>query len=148
MLNNELDIAISQGLTCPYCLCASKLTNAAEVYDVATRPGDVMYACFDCRAWVGCHANTSRALGSLADDNTRRARLTAHNHFDVLWLPPKTGGYIHQSKEQSQRLRVLAYRWLSAAMGLPEELTHIGMFTEAQCLQVVDLCRRYFKIFA
>lgn len=145
---NQLELAISKGLTCPYCLCASKLTTAAEVYDVADRPNNLMRVCYSCLAWVGCHSGTDRALGSLADDITRRARLAAHNHFDQLWKPVKGQKYAVQTTDQSKRLRRIAYVWLAAAMGLSEEFTHIGMFDETQCGQVVQLCQRYFKTFA
>jgi hypothetical protein len=37
--------------------------------------------------------------------------------------------------------RHAAYKWLSHAMGLPKERTHIGMFDIGQCLKVEQLVK-------
>lgn len=144
----EIDEAIRQGLTCPYCLCDTILVHASEVYDKANSPNDRMRACFECKAWVGCHGGTNKALGALADEATRRARMEAHAHFDKIWIT-KYPNYIPKDTADVVRrqMRRIAYAWLSEAMGLPEELTHIGMFDEAQCAEVVRLCRQQFGIF-
>jgi hypothetical protein len=80
-------------------------------------------------AWVGCHKGTDKPLGSLATASLREDRKRAHAVFDRLW--------------QSGRMsRSNAYKWLSEQMKLSLDMTHIGMFTEAQCRTVRELSVR------
>lgn len=81
-----------------------------------------------CGAYCGCHGVTTRPLGHPCGADTRKARMAAHAAFDPLWKSQQMG-------------RREAYTWLSGAMGIPVELTHIGMMTAEQAREVVRLCR-------
>lgn len=65
-------------------------------------------------------------MGRLADAHLRAAKQRAHKNFDPLW---KSG----------KMTRREAYKWLASNMGISEEECHIGMFSEAQCSQVVNI---------
>ncbi len=115
--------------TCPYCEQPSIRTSGRDVYP--HRPDLhplAFYVCTPCDARVGTHPNGA-PLGRLANAELRGLRVEAHAAFDPLW--------------RLRRLsRTTAYKWLSQAMGLPEDQTHIGMFDEAQCRQVVEAVQR------
>lgn len=53
-------------------------------------------------------------------------RYQAHQAFDPLW-----------KGETASMTRHQAYLWLAQTLNLPTELTHIGMFSEAQCKTVI-----------
>lgn len=123
---------ILAGYRCPYCQEPSELINSSLVYG---RYLGMMYRCAPCGAHVGTHKGTLRALGTLADQDTRTARRAAHKLFDEMWRRRIT------RKCPKFKARTLAYEWLSQALDIPQGLTHIGMFDEALCYQVIELCR-------
>lgn len=116
-------------VTCQYCGLPANLVGGSAIYP--HRP-DLrylkFYLCRPCGAYVGCHEGTDRPKGSLADAPTREARKRAHAAFDPLWIKAKS----HRSKTRRH-----AYKWLSSALGIPAEQTHIGMFDVAMCEKVV-----------
>lgn len=114
---------------CPYCGRESRLVESRVVY--GREFGCRVYACVNfpvCDSYVGAHADGS-PKGTLANAELRRARIAAHNAFDVLW---KSG----------RKARHEAYRWLAKQLGLSRDETHIGMFSLEQCRQVVAVCGR------
>lgn len=123
-------------LLCPYCGNPAELVTGADVYphreDLHLKK---FWRCSPCKAYVGCHAPNKRMglvgtepLGRLANDPLRKAKRLAHAAFDPLW-------------KEGQAPRSKAYGWLSQALGLPLDKTHIGEFDESTCLRVVALCR-------
>lgn len=111
---------------CPYCGRSSKLTSVSLGSSVCYR-----WACPNtpCAAYVGCHKNSLKPLGTLANPNLRKARIRAHAAFDALWRTRKMS-------------RGDAYRLLQEKLGLSEEAAHIGRLDIAQCLQVVKIFGR------
>jgi len=91
-----------------------------------------------CGAHVGCHRDTQKPLGTPAGPATRKARNQAHAAFDALWKRKAA-----RDQVSAREARKAGYTWLAKQMGLEREDTHIGMFTVAQCAQVVALCRPY-----
>lgn len=77
----------------------------------------------ECRASHGAHPD-GRPLGTPADAATKRARIRAHEAFDVLWK----GG---------EMKRGAAYRWLAEQMGQDE--VHLGELDEDGCARVVEI---------
>ena len=43
------------------------------------------YYCKDCDAYVGCHQNTRRPLGTMANKELRELRKKAHAIIDPIW---------------------------------------------------------------
>ena len=119
----------SELVICPYDGEGAILVRGDDIYP--HRPDlryKFFYRCPKCQARVGCHPNSTRPLGRLANSELRIEKSMAHTAFDVLW---KLG---NMSRPQ-------AYAWLSEAMGIPPEECHIGMFDLQQCRKVVELVK-------
>jgi hypothetical protein len=127
MLLSKTQILILRGKVCPYCLNASKLISASEIYGPAFSHKQV-WACLPCHAWVGCHKGARKALGRLANHELRAAKKRAHVYFDQIW-------------QKGHLDRTSAYKWLSQMLGLPSEYTHIGCFNVDTCNEVVRLSK-------
>lgn len=120
----EKDILIRNGKLCPYCWAWSVNVDSAEVYN--GRSYGPIWLCRPCKAWVGCHKGTSKALGRLADAELRSWKIKFHDAFDPLW----------KSGENS---RSSLYAWLARKMGIPKEHCHGGMFDVEQCKRAISI---------
>jgi hypothetical protein len=127
---------IIAGKICPYCLRSTAYIDSSFVYG---KSFGKIYHCRKCRAYVGVHKGTDKALGSLANQELRVWRRKAHKLFDGLWQKKMSSGY---SKKVARRT---AYLWLSGQMKTEFERTHIAMFDVDQCKKVVELCSKYYK---
>lgn len=114
---------------CPYCGDDAKMVDGLFIYphrdDLAHKR---FWLCAPCAAWVGCHPNTGKHLGRLANAELRRAKQSALAVFDPIW----------KKREMSRKD---AYVWLSGALGIPNEQCHIGMFDTAMCNEVIRVCK-------
>ena len=119
---------------CPYCMNLSTLVTGDIIYPHRLDlHGKYFYICTPCNAYVGCHPGTKKPLGRLANAELRKAKLQAHNAFDILW---KSG----------KMKRRTAYGWLALKLGIKEEDCHIGMFDVEMCLQTVKYCKEFKDI--
>jgi len=84
----------------------------------------------ECDSYVGCHRNSRRPLGRLANKELRKWKLSAHAAFDPLWKRGLMG-------------RNEAYRWLAAQLKIKVHKCHVGMFDVETCKRVVELSRGY-----
>lgn len=115
-------------IKCPYCFEEARKVNGSVVYphrkDLHSR---VFYFCDNGHspAYVGTHKN-GQPLGTLANSHLRKLRALAHHSFDNLW----------KSKQMS---RTEAYSFLANKMNIKIERTHIGMFNEKQCREVLRI---------
>lgn len=124
----------TNSMLCPYCGEKVDLVNGRKIYP--HRPdleNKMFYLCQPCNAYVGCHPRSTKPLGYLADSNLRKLRSYAHEFFDPLW------------KNKIFKTRTKAYKWLSQGLGIPQEETHIAMFNEKQCNDVIKLVMEYRK---
>ncbi len=108
-------------VVCPYCSRQAEFVDSDVVY--GKKGLGYYYLCRPCGAWVGVHKGDNMPLGMLADEETRMWRKKAHIEFDKLW-------------REEGISRKEAYRRVSAAMGRPSHLCHIGMLN-------VDGCRDF-----
>lgn len=120
-------LAVDQSVTCPYCNQPARWVDNAEIYGKRYGSSYMAWWCQPCDAYVGCHKNTKRPLGTMADKDTRGARMKAHGAFDPIW----------KSRELS---RSAAYRWLNQQLGRE---VHIGEATVEQCNEIVAVCRNF-----
>ena len=123
-------------MQCPYCgeqVCFLK--SSEEVYGKDYGP---LYACLPCKAWVGCHPNTTKPLGILANSELRHRKRMAHYYFDRLWKRK-----MYKEKCTKGRARRKGYKWLSEQLSVPKELCHIGMFDVETCKRVEELCKQF-----
>lgn len=77
------DTLVILGWSCPYCGAPTQLVDSSEIY--GTSYGCKCYVCKPCGAWVGCHKNSDRALGRVANAILRRLKHQAHEAFDPIW---------------------------------------------------------------
>ena len=123
--------------TCSYCNNKAKLVKGDKVYPHRKDLYHLsFYYCDNGHepAYVGCHKGTDKALGRLADSKLRKAKSMAHSYFDPLW---REHGLF--------QTRSSAYKWLSEALDLPTNKTHIGMFDVDQCEKVRKLVNEYLE---
>lgn len=80
------------------------------------------YLCKPCNAYVGCHNNSRKPLGTMANAETREWRKKAHAIFDQLW----------KTKKMS---RDKAYGLLKKQFGLD---VHIGECDIEWCKKIID----------
>lgn len=118
-------------MKCPYCNKEAKWCNNKEVYGKQYGRSYMCYWCKDCDAYVGCHNNTRRALGIMANRKLRRLRMECHKIFDLYW-----------SDKNSRRA---AYDWLCHVMKIHPQLAHIGKFNEEQCEKLLSILREELK---
>lgn len=112
---------------CPYCDKPARLVGGAQIYphreDLWHRK---FYVCNPCDARVGCHNDTVKPYGRLANATLREARGRAHDLFDPLWRGP---GLRRNS----------GYAWMAEVMGLTRQQAHIGMFDLDQCNRLIEI---------
>jgi hypothetical protein len=109
---------------CPYCGNRSIRITGADLYP--HRPdlsGKKFYQCAPCDAYVGCHDNSGKPFGTLADKKTREARNRAHAAFDRIWK----GGFM---------TRNAAYSWLAKSLAIKGSRCHISMMDADECERV------------
>lgn len=116
---------------CPYCGAEAKLRPASVVYKENTIDEDgYLFVCDrypQCDSYVGAHRDSKRPMGTLANSELRNRRILAHRAFNQIW---KSGV---MTRDQ-------AYKWLQAKLCLNEQQTHIAMFSEYMCDQVIAVC--------
>lgn len=111
---------VLSGKQCHYCGADTALVDSSVVYGPGKDFGKV-WQCQPCDAYVGCHGDTDRSKGSVANKMLRMLRKRAHAAFDPLW---KDGGPMSRDD---------AYAELSKHLKTPIDETHIGMFDSEQC---------------
>lgn len=130
-------------VTCDYCKRPAKFhSDSKHIY--GGRDFGAVWDCRPCDAYVGCHPDGS-PKGTLAKAERRDLRKAAHYAFDPLWLDWR-GAYPDAQRSTAKIrhvMRVRAYEWLAHHMQLPFEQTHIAMFDEAKCVQVIKLIREH-----
>ncbi len=112
-------------IICPYCHDPAVWCENKEIYGRNYGKSYMCWFCKKCRAYVGCHNNTEKPLGTMANKQLRQLRMQCHKEFDKLW------------KGRGRRERGRAYEWIRYKMNLTEEEAHIGMFDEAQCSRLL-----------
>ncbi len=112
---------------CRFCSGEVKLVNNAEFYGGREYGWPLAYRCACCGARVGTHPGTDFPLGTLADEQTMKARMAAHEAFDSLW------------KGKGPLRRAMAYKALAKAMCM--RFAHISWMDATECHRVVVLCR-------
>lgn len=117
---------------CPFCHNPAELVDSAVIYN--GRSYGMAWLCRPCWAYVGCHreAPGDKPLGTLADAETRNARMSVHALLDPLWrgVEPYDG---------AGKPRKRVYAWLAHHMGLVKDTCRVGMFDTDQCRNAVEI---------
>ena len=117
---------IRHGVVCPYCGNTPEFVDSSAVYNTSY---GMIYLCRPCRAWVGVHRGTRRALGCLANEELRAWKHCAHGCFDPIW-------------REGPLNRMEAYEWLAREMDIERDRCHIGMFNVDECKEVINICKK------
>lgn len=119
---------MTETLICPKCTAPMVLRETKRFTHRNGSPRK-FYGCTnwpECNCTHGAHPDGS-PLGTPADDETKLARIAAHDAFDRLWKP-ELGGRCSRNK---------AYRVMQDLMGMTCDEAHIGKFTKEQCEELV-----------
>jgi len=119
-------------MICPYCNREAEWVENKEIYGKNYGKSIMMWLCRSCDAHVGCHNNTKRPLGTMADYITRHWRKRAHENFDPLWK----GVWVRNSTAKLNRERV--YNSISNQFGFR---VHIGEADEEMCKKIISWCQ-------
>ena len=126
-------------LKCPYCGGKAHLRDASYIYHSFKYKGK-MFVCENfpkCDSYVGCHPNTTKPLGRMANKKLRTMKSKAHEYFDPLWKKR-----VFARKKSLSYNRTKAYQWLAEQLDLPESKCHIGLFDVDMCRKVIDVCSK------
>ena len=77
-------------MECPYCKKEAEWVENKMIYGRNYGKSYMCWLCKPCDAYVGCHNNTQKALGTMADKETRKYRKMVHDKTDPLWISGKT----------------------------------------------------------
>lgn len=113
-------------MKCPYCDKEALWCENKEIYGRNYGNSYMVYLCKPCNAYVGCHQNTKKPLGIMANAELREWKKKAHSLFDPLW-------------RNGKMKRGQAYKWLSDLMKIPVHEAHIGMFDIDKCKKLIKL---------
>lgn len=116
-------------MICPYCHNQAIWVSNEKIYGRRYGKSYMVWLCKDCDAYVGCHNNTHRPLGTMANAELRKARNKAHAAIDPLW---KSGKYP----------RPVVYAKLKKYFG--REI-HVGESDLKQCQEIIDNVDKIFK---
>ena len=121
--------SLPMNLSCPYCGNPAVLVTGQVIYPHRSDLFDKKFwQCQPCDAYVGCHSGGTTPLGRLANNELRKAKMSAHAAFDPIW----------QSEEMT---RSEAYAWLAKTLHISADDCHVGMFDLVTCMRVVAACK-------
>ena len=110
-------------MNCPYCGKPAKWVSNELIYGKKHGKSYMIYWCETCDARVGCHNNTTVALGTMANKELREWRIKAHKAIDGFW----------KSKLMS---RSAVYAMLNERFG---KEVHIGEADIDMCKQIIAI---------
>ncbi len=114
---------------CPYCGKPTEIVDSIKIYRTSY---GMVWICTNwpfCNSYVGCHKDTNRPKGTIADHELRELRKECHALFDPQWL----------NTVDRKTARRRCYQSLSDRLNLRSDQTHFGMFD-------VDTCKRAIAI--
>lgn len=116
-------------MICPYCNTKAEWISNERIYGKRYGNSYMCYYCPQCGAYVGCHNNSRKPLGTMANAALRKLRQNAHELFDPLWKGKGMG-------------RNKAYKLLQDNTGV----AHISQTTPDECYIVIKFLKKYRKI--
>jgi hypothetical protein len=116
-------------MICPKCNKEAPWVENKARYGRNFGKSYMCYYCKDCDTYVGCHNNSQRPLGTMADKETMKWRKNAHEVVDELW---KENGY----------KRGAVYARLQDAFG---EVIHIGESNIERCKEIIKTVPLIFQ---
>jgi hypothetical protein len=123
MTKSKSQVGIHSKEICPYCGKPAEWVENREIYGKNYGKSYMMWLCRKDDAYVGCHQNTRKPLGTIANKELREWRKKAHAHIDPIW----------QSEEMA---RGQVYAKLAKVFG--REI-HIGEADIETCKKILEL---------
>ena len=118
MKNNSIK---EKKIICPYCGKEAEWCENKVIYGKNYGKSYMCWYCENCNAYVGCHQNTRKPLGTMANQELRDLRQECHKLFDQLW---KDGGMTRKE----------AYQFLFIHTGVK----HIAWTNKKDCQKVIS----------
>ena len=118
-------------MICPYCNNQAEWVENKAIYGRNYGKSFMMWLCKPCNAYVGCHNNTRKPLGVIANRELREWRKKAHNAFDPLW------------KNNRNMNRDKAYGLLEKEFKC---VVHIGESDIEMCKLIIKFCEDKYVI--
>ena len=115
---------------CQYCNDDAQWVENKEIYGRNYGKSYMVWLCKKCDAYVGCHNNTKKPLGMLANKELREARKQAKNLFISKKL---------EDDWKNKQLRAKGYDWLKTIFN---KEFHFGESTINECKLVIKTLRR------
>jgi len=122
---NYLKHWVEDKMICPFCNKPAEWVENKEVYGRNYGKSFMIWLCKPCDAYVGCHENTKKPLGVMANRETREWRVKAHEAFDPIW-------------KEKVMTRQGGYKWLRERLG---RRIHIGESDIETCRAIIELCK-------
>ena len=123
-------------IKCPYCNSPAVLRPASAVFGRNVKSkGSYLYVCSHwpkCDAYVSAHKNNLRPMGTLANGELRHKRIIAHRALEA-----------YRTKTRMSKWGI--YLWMQGKLRLDARHTHIAMFTEEQCDQLIKECNKALR---
>lgn len=94
-------------MNCPYCNNKAEWVENKAIYGRNYGKSYMMYLCKPCDAYVGCHNNTKKALGVMANKELREWRKKVHAYIDPIWKEGKR----HRGSVYAQITKELGFRF-------------------------------------
>ena len=118
-------------IQCPYCNSPAILRPASWVHGNSKQSkGKHLYVCRNwpsCDSYVAAHEFNLQPMGILANGNLRHKRILAHKA-------------LAKYQKITKMDRWATYLWLEGKLGYDAQSTHIGLFSEKTCDEVIALC--------
>lgn len=109
-------------MKCPYCKMEAIWCENKEIYGRNYGKSYMCYLCKKCDAYVGCHNNSKKPLGTMANKELREWRKKTHTTIDPIWRD----GVISRGK---------LYRMMSDHFGFD---VHIGESDVEICKKIIE----------
>lgn len=117
-------------MNCPYCNKKAIWCENKEIYGRNYGKSYMCYYCKDCDAYVGCHNNTKKPLGRMANKELRELRKESKN----LWINKIVGG-----NYRNRKLRSRGYKYLR---NLLNKEFHFGDSTIEECTLIINKLKK------
>lgn len=114
------------GLDCPYCGKKAEWCENSRIYGKRFGKSYMCYYCESCNAYVGCHQNSMKPLGTMANKELREWRIKTHAVIDPLW----------KNKNKSRRE---IYEFLNYSLGYD---VHVGAANIEECKEIIKIIQR------
>jgi len=116
-------------ILCPYCGKEALWVSNEKVYGKRYGKSYMCYYCPTDEAYVGCHNNTRKPLGTMANKELRDWRIKAHAKIDPLW---RTGS----DKTNRNYRRKKLYQRLKELFG---HEVHVGESDIEMCKKIIEI---------